>query len=46
MLEWVDREAPDAYVSLIGDAPAQRLYRSRGFVETFGIGMRRSKWGR
>jgi GNAT superfamily N-acetyltransferase len=44
MLAWIDEHAPDAYLSLIGDPPGQALYRSRGFVETAGIGMRRSKW--
>lgn len=46
MLKWIDENAPGAYVNLIGDAPGQKLYRSRGFVETSGIGMKRSAWGR
>ncbi len=35
MLEWVDENAPDAYLSLIGDKPGQGLYRSRGILEGF-----------
>ena len=46
LLKWVDANASGAYVSLIGDPPGVRLYKSRGFVETNGIGMKRSAWGR
>lgn len=45
MLKWVDENAKDAHLTLIGDPPGQRMYRSRGFVETSGIGMARSTWG-
>lgn len=45
LLGWVDEAAPDAYVMLIGDEPGQGLYKSRGFLGTKGIGMKRSKWG-
>ena len=44
MLEWIDQYAPDAYLSLIGDSPGQKLYKSRGFVETIGRGMTRARW--
>ncbi|RSH94092.1 hypothetical protein EHS25_006746 [Saitozyma podzolica] len=46
MCEWIDENAGEAYVSLIADPMGQGLYRKKGFVETSGIGMRRSKWGR
>lgn len=46
MLKWIDANAPDAYVNLIGDPPGQALYRSRGFMPTVGIGMKRSRWGK
>ena len=46
LLKWVDANASGAYVSLIGDPPGVRLYKSRVFVETNGIGMKRSAWGR
>ncbi|GFZ45597.1 hypothetical protein JCM24511_03325 [Saitozyma sp. JCM 24511] len=46
MCAWIDENAGDAYVSLIADPMGQGLYRKKGFVETSGIGMRRSKWGR
>lgn len=46
MLRWVDENAPDAYLMLIGDEPGQGLYKSRGFVNTKGIGMKRSAWGK
>ena len=45
MLRWVDENAKDACLTLIGDPPGVRLYRSRGFVETSGMGMARSTWG-
>jgi GNAT superfamily N-acetyltransferase len=45
MLAWIDENTPDAYLSLIGDPPGQALYKSRGFVASRGIGMKRSKWG-
>ena len=45
MIRWIDENAPNAYVSLIGDPPGQKLYKSRGFVPTHGMGMKRSKWG-
>jgi ribosomal protein S18 acetylase RimI-like enzyme len=46
MCEWIDENAGEAYVSLIADPMGQGLYRKKGFVETSGIGMKRSKWGR
>lgn len=46
MLAWIDENAPDAYVSLIGDPPGQALYKSRGFRPTLGMGMTRSSWGK
>jgi len=46
MLAWVDGNCQDAYVSLIADDPGERLYSTRGFVRTTGVGMRRSKWGK
>jgi len=45
MLRWVDENAKDAYLTLVGDPPGVRLYKSRGFVETIGLGMARSTWG-
>jgi ribosomal protein S18 acetylase RimI-like enzyme len=43
MLAWIDANAPDAYLCLLAMGPAQELYRSRGFVETRGVGMKRVK---
>lgn len=44
MLSWIDGNAPDAYVSLIGDPPAQSMYGKKGFKKPDGIGMFRSRW--
>lgn len=46
MLQWVDEHCPHAYLSLLAVKPGVELYRSRGFTETSGIGMRRAKWPR
>lgn len=46
MLSWIDRNAPDAYVSMIADPPAQSIYKKKGFQVPPGIGMARSRWGK
>jgi hypothetical protein len=44
LVDYVDKHAPEAYVSLVADTPAQRLYPQFGFktVEP-SIGMFRMK---
>lgn len=46
MLKWVDDHCPYAYLSLLALDAGRELYRSRGFTETKGVGMRRAKWAR
>ena len=45
-IAWIDENAPNAYVMLIGDPPGQAMYKKKGFRQTEGIGMARSSWGR
>jgi GNAT superfamily N-acetyltransferase len=43
MLAWTDANAPDAYLCLLAMPAGQTLYRSRGFENTKGVGMKRVK---
>jgi len=44
MIEWIDEECGDVYVSLIAMPGSEEMYRRVGFVETGGRGMKRTKW--
>jgi len=46
LVEWIEGNAPDAYVSMIGLPHARGMYERRGFRETAGVGMARARWGR
>ncbi|KAF2817239.1 acyl-CoA N-acyltransferase [Mytilinidion resinicola] len=44
LVEYIDKHAPDAYVSLVADPKGQRLYRQYGFEDCApSLGMWRSK---
>jgi ribosomal protein S18 acetylase RimI-like enzyme len=44
MIDWIDKECGDVYVSLIAMPGSEEMYRRVGFVETGGRGMKRTKW--